>query len=342
MYKCSHETEMKAPARGILRRALALFLALAAGLSVAAGLAGCSDSIFMVNGKGISRTRFEMEVNRRLAVVRSKNPKELAGSRGGKVKAGTERDVATEMIRRALMEQQAVKLGVALKADAVSQRIESERQKVGADKFEADLKKQGLTTADYEYKVAGEMLVDALGAKAAADVAVTKDDAESFYLTHKDLFTRSLMVHLAHILLDTQGQAQMVADEAKKSADDFTRLAKELSRDHATKVNGGDLGWIERGTMDPAFEQAAFSMKAGQVSGVVKASDGYHIIRVIERREASTPPFSEVWRDAMKMVESRRKEEAFSDWLRTVYANAKVDADGVGKWDPRIGMVVAP
>jgi hypothetical protein len=102
----------------------------------------------MVNGKGISRTRFEMEVNRRLAVVRSKNPKELAGSRGGKVKAGTERDVATEMIRRALMEQQAVKLGVALKADAVSQRIESERQKVGADKFEADLKKQGLTTAD--------------------------------------------------------------------------------------------------------------------------------------------------------------------------------------------------
>jgi foldase protein PrsA len=323
-------------------RILAAALVLLSGLALTAAGAGCSGNIFTVNGPGIPRLRFEAEVIRRLAVVRSKNPKELAGSRGRKLKASTERDVATEMIRSAIMEQQAVKLGVALKVDAVNQRIQDEQRKVGTDKFGADLKKQGLTEADYRENVKGEMLVDALGEKVCAGVTVTKDDAESFYLTHKDLFGRSLMVHAAHILIDTQGQAEMVADEAKKSADDFTRLAKELSKDGATRVNGGDLGWIERGTMDPAFEQAAFSMKSGQISGVVKASDGYHVIRVIERREASTPPFSEVWREAMRMLESRKKEEAFSDWLRTVYANVKVDADGVGVWDPRIGMVMAP
>ena|SRR5450759_2170408 len=319
----------------------ALTLLLIAGLAIAA-LAGCSDYIFTANGQGISRVRFDAEVNRRLALVRSKNPKELAGARGEKLKTSTRRDVATEMIRRVLMEQQARKLGVALPADAVTQRIENDRQKAGADKFAADLKKNGMTVADYGYNIRGEMLVDALGAKVCADVSVTRDDAESFYLTHKDLFTRSLMVHAAHILVDTQGQAEMAADEAKKSAEDFTRVAQQVSKDAATRASGGDMGWIEKGTTDPTFEQAAFSMKSGQISGVVKTSDGYQIIRVIERREASTPPFSEVWREAMKMLESRKKEEVFSDWLRTVYANAKVDADGVGKWDPRIGMVVAP
>jgi hypothetical protein len=42
----------------------------------------------------------------------------------------------------------------------------------------------------------------------------------------------------------------------------------------------------------------------------------------------------------MKVLLSRRKDETFSDWLRTVYANAEVKADGVGQWDPRLGMVV--
>lgn len=302
--------------------------------------AGCSNDIFTANGRGVPRAQFAREVSRRLAVTRASNPKELEGSRGQKLKASTEREVATELIRQALIEDQAAKLGVAVGAAAVKQKVEADRAKKGADKFTADLSRQGLTETDYTARVSADMLVDAVGQKVCSGVNVTRDDAESFYLTHKELFGRSLMIHAAHILLDTQGEAEMAADEAKKPGTDFGRLARSISKDTATRVNGGDLGWIARGSMDPAFESAAFGLKSGQVSGVVKASEGYHVIKVLERREASTPSFAECEQDVMRVLLSRRKDEVFSDWLRTVYANAKVNTDGVGRWDPRLGMVV--
>jgi len=326
----------RSPEAQRLVAAVALAMVCALGLGV---LAGCSGDIFTVNKQGITRARFEAEVNRRLALVKKNNPKELEGSRGTKLKATTQREVATEMIRRTLMEQQAAKLGVALAVDAVNQKIADERRQAGTQKFDADMKKQGLTEAEYADRVRGELLVAALGQKIGAGVTVTKDQAEAFYLTHKQLFARSLMVHAAHIFVDTQGQADVIAEQLRNGAD-FAQLARSVSKDAATAFNGGDMGWIENGSMDPAFEQAAFALKTGQTSGVVKASDGFHIIRILDRREASTPAFSEVWSQAMNTLQTRKQEEAFSDWLRTVYANAKVDAGGVGVWDPRLGMVV--
>ncbi|MHB8895242.1 MAG: peptidylprolyl isomerase [Candidatus Geothermincolia bacterium] len=313
-------------------------LALAATLVLSAVLGGCSSDIFTVNGKSISRARFRAEVNRRLMVVKKTNPKELEGSRGRKLKAGTEREVATEMIRQVLMEEQAVKLGVGLPPDAVKQRIEIERRKAGADKFAAGLRNQGITEAAYEEKIRGQLLVDAIGSKVCSNVSVTKDEAESFYLTNKDLFARSLLIHAAHILVDTQGEAESVAEELR-AGKDFGQVAMEVSKDSATRSSGGDLGWIEQGTMDPAFETAAFGLKSGQVSAPVSASDGFHIIKVLERREASTPPFSEVWQQAMNKLETRKKDEMFGDWLRTIYANAVINTGGLGKWDARLGIV---
>ena len=311
---------------------LLLVLALLAG--------GCSDDIFTANGRGVPRSRFEREVDRRLAVTRASNPKELEGSRGRKLKASTEREVATEMIRRALLEDQAAKLGIAVTASAVNRKVEQDRAAAGADKFTGDLAKQGLTDTDYADNIRGDLLVDAVGQKVCSDVQVTRDEAESYYLTHKEIFGRSLLIHAAHILLDTEGEAEIAAEQAGKQGADFGKLAQSLSQDTATRVNGGDLGWIEKGSKDPAFEKAAFGLKSGQVSGVVKASDGYHVIKVLERREASTPAFADCWQEVTKVLLSKRKDETFSDWLRTVYANAEVNAHGVGRWDPRLGMVV--
>lgn len=310
----------------------------AAGFLAACLVAGCSSDALKVNGQGVSRARFEAEVARRLAVVKRTNPKELEGPRAGKLSSSTKREVATEMIRGILMEQQARKLGVALAPDEVKQTVEVERRKAGPESFDRILREQGLTEEDYEKKVRAQLLVAELGRRACEKVTADRDEAESFYLTNKDLFTRSLLVHVAHILVDTKGEAETVADELR-AGKDFSLLAKEVSRDRASRANGGDLGWIEEGSMDPAFEGAAFALKSGQVSGPVAASDGYHIIKVIERRESSTPPFSEVWREALNKLETKKKEEAFGDWLRTVYANAVIDTGGLGRWDARLGIV---
>lgn len=308
-------------------------------LGFAAG--GCSGgNVFVVNGEGVPRSEYRRAVERLLSLAEKNNPKELEGEKGDKFRSDTERQVATEIIRARLMRQQAAALGVPVPSAEARRRLEEQRAKAGADAFAKDLKRQGLTEQEYLGKLEEQTLVDELGARVSADVGATWDEAESFYLTHKELFSSSAMVHLAHILLDTEGEAKMVADEVSRGAD-FTSVAKSMSTDEATRGGGGDMGWIEKGTMEPAFEQAAFSLKSGQTSGVIEASDGYHVVKVLERREPSTHPYDEVKKEAMEALLNRKKEERFTDWLRTVFANAQVKVpSGIGRWDPRLGTVV--
>lgn len=325
----------------VLRRNRVFALAAALVVCALAALAvgGCSP-VFTVNGKGVDGGAYEKEVERRLEAVRKRNAKELAGARGEKLVKETERQVATEMIRAEIMQQKADELGVLLAADEAGKALEQKRAELGFDAFQKLLKEQGVTEEEYLSRLKDQLLVEALGKKVTADVAVTEDEAESFYLMNKGLFSQQVMLHLAHIVLDNEGQAEMVWNELKDGGD-FSTLASQVSKDEATRNNGGDMGWIESGTVDPAIEQVAFGLSSGQTSGVIKTSDGFQITKILERREAYTPPFSEVKTQAEEVLLNRKKEEKFSDWLRTAYANARVEVPGgLGHWDPRLGTVV--
>ena len=82
----------------------------------------------------------------------------------------------------------------------------------------------------------------------------------------------------AHILLQNQQDAEKVLKELISGAN-FAELAKKYSIDEATKYNGGLLGKFKRGDLMPEFESAAFKLKKGQISGIVKTRLGYHIIK---------------------------------------------------------------
>ncbi|MBU1942641.1 MAG: peptidylprolyl isomerase [Actinobacteria bacterium] len=320
---------------------VAFMLAVMACLPFACGCSG--PAALVVNGRPIPSGEFNREVQRRLAVIKKKSPEELEGESGRRLEAETARQVATEMVKAEIMAQQASKLGVEVEPREVAAKLEQQQTKTGADQFAQDLESQGLTLEKYTDTLEQQVLVDDLGEKVTEEVTVTGDETESYFLTHKEQFSKPAAAHVAHILLESEVQAGIVADEIRRGVE-FSTMAKNLSKDDATRANGGDMGWIEQGSMEPAFEQVAFTLQPGQSSAVVKTSDGYQVIKVLERREAYSPTFNEVKGEVIKAVESGKKEEKFADWLRTAYANAKVEvvAPGVGKWDPRMGMVVGP
>lgn len=110
---------------------------------------------------------------------------------------------------------------------------------------------------------------------------------------------------VSHILVRAEGadadaqrealaRAEALAGEARGEGADFAELARRDSGDLGSREQGGDLGWIERGLTDPAFEEVAFALEAGQVSDPVRTDDGYHVILVREIREADQRPFEEV------------------------------------------------
>ncbi len=91
----------------------------------------------------------------------------------------------------------------------------------------------------------------------------------------------------------TQIEAQLLAEELLRQANptNFAQLAKDNSDDTASAVNGGDLGWVEKGVKIPVIEAAGFALKDGGLSGVIESEFGYH---VIYRRDNKTTPGYEI------------------------------------------------
>lgn len=89
-------------------------------------------------------------------------------------------------------------------------------------------------------------------------------------------------VKASHILVKKRSQAEKILEELKKGAS-FAKLAQKYS-ECPSKKQGGDLGWFGRGKMVPGFEKAAFSLKKGELSDIVKTQFGYHIIKMNDTR----------------------------------------------------------
>ncbi len=128
------------------------------------------------------------------------------------------------------------------------------------------------------------------------DVTFEENDLKKFYRRHLDQFEILEKIKASHILIKVDADADEQTREKKrafaeklleeaKAGKDFAELARINSDDKASAVNGGSLGYFTRGSMVKPFEQAAFSMKPGDISDLVETTFGYHIIKVEEYTE---------------------------------------------------------
>ncbi|MBV9404595.1 MAG: peptidylprolyl isomerase [Acidobacteriaceae bacterium] len=133
---------------------------------------------------------------------------------------------------------------------------------------------------------------------------VTDAQLQREYQENIDAYRIPERVLVRHILIKTQGLPKDQAPKLKAKAEDilkqlqnggnFAELAKQNSDDPGSKPKGGELGWIVRGQTVPNFENTAFSLKPGQLSGVIETEYGYHIIQVEDKQAAHTQTFEEV------------------------------------------------
>jgi len=158
-----------------------------------------------------------------------------------------------------------------------------------------------------DYRVADKISLAYLTFNAADltdEASVTDADLEKYYRRNRGAYEVQEQVHAAHILIKVPENADQATREAKrkqidevlakaKAGEDFAALAKRYSED-SSKNSGGDLGFFPRGRMVKPFEDAAFSLPVGEISDVVTSQFGYHIIKVLELREARVKELDEV------------------------------------------------
>ncbi|MBI1385193.1 MAG: peptidylprolyl isomerase [Rhizobiales bacterium] len=139
---------------------------------------------------------------------------------------------------------------------------------------------------------------------------VTVEQARALYDAQFGAAEGKEEVRARHILVKSEAEANDVIERVNRG-DDFAALAGELSIG-PSKTQGGDLGYFTRGTMVPAFEEAVFALKAGDVSEPVETQFGWHVIKLEDRRMQQVPAFDDLKDRIMGSLLQRRAEEVLT------------------------------
>lgn len=149
---------------------------------------------------------------------------------------------------------------------------------------------------------------------------VTDEAVKKLYDEQVSSYKAEDEVHARHILLKTKEEAEAVIKQLKGGAD-FVALAKEKSTG-PSGANGGDLGYFAQGAMVPAFAEAAFAMKKGEISKTpVQTEYGWHVIKVEDRRKSAPPSFDEI----KEQLRGQMAQAAMADVIDGLRKKARVE-----------------
>jgi peptidyl-prolyl cis-trans isomerase D len=164
---------------------------------------------------------------------------------------------------------------------------------------------------------------------------ISSKEVEEYYQNNREKFEQPQKVKVRHILIkadakDKEGSAKAMqkADSIREEAakgKDFARLAKQHSEDLGTRDRGGEIGFITKGMVVPEFEEAAFSMKVGEISKVIQTQYGLHILKVEEVQEGSTQPLEKVKDQIEVLLKNRQARSMAYDLADQAFAAASKD-----------------
>jgi len=187
-----------------------------------------------------------------------------------------------------------------------------------------ELKERGLPETAIHDFFKDRLLIQALYDDVTADIEVSDEEVQQYYEDNKQQFTIPEEIHAAHILVETEEEALALIDKLN-GGEDFGELAKEHSLDETNADRGGDLGFFPRGTMLPAFEEAAFALEPGDITDEpVQTTYGCHIIRLVERNEARIPEFEEVKEQVHNQLLSEKRSTTFTEFIEELRSNADI------------------
>ena len=166
-------------------------------------------------------------------------------------------------------------------------------------------------------------------------ITVPEAEIAAFYQQNLSQYQTPAQVRASHILFKLEGKdekvVQALAEDVLKKATapsaDFAALAKQYSEDDSNNQNGGDLDYFGRGRMVAEFEQAAFGMKAGEISNLVKTAFGFHIIKVVDNQPDQTRPIAEVHAELEDQLKWQKAQAEAERIAKSLEATTKTPAD---------------
>ena len=173
-------------------------------------------------------------------------------------------------------------------------------------------------------KITEQILVQVLIEREILDkIKVNDEEVLEYYEQNKDSFTEKEQVHLYNILLETEEEAQDILEQLKAGGD-FSDIAIEKSTGPSA-VQGGDLGYLTRGTIIPEIEEVVFALELEELSEIIKTDFGFHILKITEKKPETVKTLEEVKEDIIQTLLPDKQKEAFENLLEELKSKSEIE-----------------
>jgi len=216
------------------------------------------------------------------------------------------KDLLESLINRELIYQECRRQKISAKESEVMEQYDGLKKRFPSEAgFNQALQQMNISEAEIKQQIRQELELKAfIDKNYSLKISVPETDVRAYYDNHPDFFKQPEKIRASHILIKVDSQAdslqkaqarqQMEQVQQKLDAgEDFGTLAKSFSQGPSSSKNG-DLGYFGRGQMVKSFEDAAFTLKPGEVSGIVETDFGYHLIKVFDKKPEAMAPFDQV------------------------------------------------
>ena len=173
-------------------------------------------------------------------------------------------------------------------------------------------------------KMTEQILVQVLIEREILDkVDVNDEEISEYYEENKVSFTEKEQIHLYNILLESEEEAQDILEQLKAGGD-FSEITKEKSTGPSA-AQGGDLGYLTKGTIIPEIEEVVFALEVEELSEVVKTDFGFHILKITEKKPETVKALEEVKEEIIQTLLPTKQKEAFDNLLEELKGKVEIE-----------------
>lgn len=239
-----------------------------------------------------------------------------------------------------LIQQEAIDLKLEVQDNELDLAVKDvmHRNNLNMEQLKDALQQEGKTLEAYKETILRPQLtrMRVLNIRVRSRVSVSEDEIKAQYQKNLRELGVETKVHARHIFINVPDNAdRKITEERKqfaislfkqiKDGKDFVEVAKAHSDDPVTKSEGGDLGYFSRGNLPSDIEDVVFEMKKGEVRGPLRASRGFHIIQLVDKKESSARSLKEVREEIHNQIFAEKMEKATLGWLKELRKRSHVD-----------------
>ena len=244
------------------------------------------------------------------------------------------------LIDNMLIEQEGKKsgMGIIVKDEEIMEVLQDmlNKQKLSMQDFLKGLAKEGNTIESVKKEIRGQMMrARLLRREIKSKILVSDEEIGEYYNKNRQEYEGKETVRIKQLLLllppdaDKNIKAKMKNEALQlhkrvMNGESFDLMIVNYSQGPAA-AQGGDVGFIGKGTIIPEVEAVAFSLPIGQVSEVIESSVGFHIIQVVDKKGAGLKPIAAVREEIKTKIEDEKLDKKYDEWIASVRAKSHIE-----------------